>query len=191
VLEKLFGLYPQLFGARFLPLKLGVFQELLAKHPEQFEKESLKAALGIHTRSTRYLQCVAAGNQRHDLAGEPVDALAPEHVLAALLELHRRRQARTPEDLAPKLRAQIIKAFEASGLSKHDYLIRVQTKDEATNDLLAQAFEHLSAQRARQAALLQALDASGASPEDFANSYGVALHDVRAAIAQRPALAKS
>jgi ProP effector len=108
-----------------------------------------------------------------------------------VLELHRRRQARTPEDLTPKLRAQIIRAFEASGLSKHDYLVRVQTKDEATNNLLAQAFDQLSEQLAKQAALLQALDASGASPEDFADAYGVALRDVRAAIAQRPVLAKS
>ena len=69
VLEKLFELYPQLFGAEFLPLKLGIFQELLAKHPEQLERTSLKAALGVHTRSTRYLQCVAAGKARLDLQG--------------------------------------------------------------------------------------------------------------------------
>ena len=55
VLEKLFELYPHLFGAEFLPLKLGIFQELLASHPEQFERAALKAALGTHTRSTRYL----------------------------------------------------------------------------------------------------------------------------------------
>ncbi len=191
VLEKLFELYPQLFGARFLPLKLGVFQELLAKHPEHFEKETLKAALGVHTRSTRYLQCVAAGNKRCDLSGEPVDDLAPEHVLAALLELHRRRQARSAEDLAPKLRAQIVRAFEGSGLSKQDYLARVQTKDEATNELLAQAFAQLDEQRAKQAALLRALDASDQSPEDFANAYGLPLRDVRAALAARTAAAKA
>ncbi len=52
MLEKLFELYPHLFGARFLLLKLGVFQELLALHPDQFERDSLKLALGVHTRSS-------------------------------------------------------------------------------------------------------------------------------------------
>ncbi|MBI3532410.1 MAG: prop effector, partial [Burkholderiales bacterium] len=76
VLEKLFELYPHLFGAEFLPLKLGIFQELLARHPDQFKRDSLKAALGVHTRSTRYLQSVAAGKQRHDLDGAAVEPVA-------------------------------------------------------------------------------------------------------------------
>ncbi|MES2944908.1 MAG: ProQ/FINO family protein, partial [Pseudomonadota bacterium] len=42
VLERLFELYPHLFGAQFLPLKLGVFHELMAKHPEDFKKDELK-----------------------------------------------------------------------------------------------------------------------------------------------------
>ena len=66
MLEKLFELYPQLFGQTFLPLKLGIFQELLAAHPETFQRDSLKSALGVHTRSTRYLQSVANGMKRHD-----------------------------------------------------------------------------------------------------------------------------
>src|SRR5450830_1204865 len=83
VLEKLFELYPHLFGLKFLPLKLGIFQELLATHPEHFERASLKVALGFHTRSTRYLQSVAAGSQRHDLQGVAVEDVAPEHVYLA------------------------------------------------------------------------------------------------------------
>ena len=111
VLEKLFELYPHLFGAEFLPLKLGIFQELLATHPEHFKRDALKAALGVHTRSTRYLQSVAAGKKRHDLAGAAVEPVAPEHVCLALLELFRRKQGRTQEDLRPKFRAQLIRAL--------------------------------------------------------------------------------
>ena len=125
VLEKLFELYPQLFGAEFLPLKLGIFQELLALHPEHFARDALKAALGVHTRSTRYLQCVAAGKARHDLQGAAVEPVAPEHVYWAILELFRRRQARSTQDLRPKLRAQLLAAFEVSGLARQDYLTRV------------------------------------------------------------------
>jgi hypothetical protein len=93
-LEQLAGLYPHLFGAVFLPLKRGIFQDLLEAHPKLFERDALKVALGIHTRSTRYLQSVAAGEKRHDLAGQPVEDMAPEHVHHALLELFRRRNAR-------------------------------------------------------------------------------------------------
>src|SRR3990167_4091675 len=111
VLEKLFALYPHLFGAEFLPLKLGVFQELMARHPEHFERAGLKAALGLHTRSARYLQSVAAGKQRHDLDGTAVDDVTPEHVYLAVLELYRRKQSRSKEDLRPKVRAQVLAAF--------------------------------------------------------------------------------
>ena len=92
VLEQLAGLYPHLFGAVFRPLQRGIFQDLLAAHPDAFEREALKVALGIHTRSTRYLQAVAAGEKRHDLQGQPVEAMAPEHVHHALLEVYRRRK---------------------------------------------------------------------------------------------------
>src|SRR5688500_15258381 len=73
VLERLFQLYPKMFGARFLPLKLGVFQDLMTSHPEEFTKDELKSALGVHARSTRYLESVASGAKRHDLNAEPVE----------------------------------------------------------------------------------------------------------------------
>ena len=93
VLQKLFELYPHLFGNTFLPLKLGTYQDLMAAHPDVFQKDSLKAALGFHARSTRYLQCVVAGNKRHDLQGNPVDDVLPEHIYLSLLQLFSRRHS--------------------------------------------------------------------------------------------------
>ncbi len=187
VLEKLFELYPHLFGHEFLPLKLGVFQELLASHPEHFERDTLKAALGVHTRSTRYLQSVAAGKQRHDLQGQAVDNVAPEHVCLALLELFRRRQGRTKEDLRPKFRAQLMAAFEASGLTRQDYLARVQSNDAQANTLLEEAFAERDQKLARQEALRRAFEGSGKTPEAFAEMYGLDRRDVVAALGpQRP-----
>jgi len=173
VLEKLFELYPQLFGAEFLPLKLGIFQELLAKHPEQLERTSLKAALGVHTRSTPYLQSVAAGKPRHDLQGLPLEDVAPEHVYLALLELFRRRQGRSAQDLRPKLRKQLLTAFEASGLSSQDYQARMHGSDEDANALLAEAFAEYDQERARQEALRRAFEASGKTVAEFAAMYGM------------------
>ena len=172
-LEKLAELYPQLFGAVFLPLKRGIFQDLLAAHPELFEREALKLALGIHTRSTRYLHSVAEGRQRHDLQGQPVEAMAPEHVHQALLEVHRRRQGRGGEDLRPKLIGRIVRAIEASGLTREEYAERVHSRDEAANAVLAEALAELAALQAREEALLRAYEASGKTVAEFADMYGM------------------
>ena len=198
-LEKLAELYPQLFGAVFLPLKRGIFQDLLAAHPDAFEREALKQALGIHTRSTRYLQCVAAGQQRHDLQGQPVEAMAPEHIHQALLEVHRRRQGRSSEDLLPKLRARIVANIEASGLSREEYAERTRTRDEAANALLDEALAELAEKMAREEALLRTFEASGKkSVDEFADMYGMdpravlrSLHNARtrAAAAEAAAIA--
>jgi len=178
VLEQLFGLYPHLFGADFLPLKRGIFQDLLERHPEVFQRDSLKAALAVHARSTRYLQCVAAAKARHDLDGAAVEEVAPEHVYQAVVELHRRRQARTQDDLKPKLRAQLLAAFEASGLSRADYLERVQVQDEALAALLDEVLNEGAQKMARQEALFKAFEASGKSAREFAEMYGVQERDV-------------
>lgn len=176
VLEQLADLYPHLFGAVFRPLKRGIFQDLLAAHPDAFEREALKVALGIHTRSTRYLQAVAAGEKRHDLQGQPVEAMAPEHVHHALLEVYRRRKnqkGRSTEDLLPKLRNRIIAAFEASGLTREAYTELVVGRDDAANAILEEAFAEWAARNAKAEALLRAFEASGSTLEQFADMYGM------------------
>lgn len=183
VLEKLFELYPHLFGAEFLPLKLGIFQELLATHPDLFERETLKAALGLHTRSGRYLHSVAVGNKRHDLQGVAVEDVSPEHIYLAMLELFRRRQARSPEDLRPKFRAQLIAAFEASGLTRQDYLARVQTSNADANTLLEEALADYDQKQAKLEALQRAFKSSGKTPAEFADMYGMDPREVARALA--------
>ena len=176
VLEKLAALYPHLFGDMFLPLKRGIFQDLLAAHPDAFERETLKDALAFHTRSTRYLSSVAAGHQRHDLQGQAVEAMAPEHVHHALLEVFRRRQGRANEDLRPKL---IVQAFEASGLSREAYAELVRSRDEDANAALDEALAEAAARSAKDEALLRAFEASGQKTvQAFADMYGI---DPRAA----------
>lgn len=173
VLEQLAGLYPALFGENFLPLKRGIFQDLLEAHPELFDRESLKAALALHTRSSRYLSAMASGQQRHDLQAQAVEALAPEHVHHALLEVFRRRQQRSPEDLGAKLRRRIVLAFEASGLSREAYAERVRSRDEAANAVLDAALAEVAEQAARDEARLRAFEASGQTLEAFADMYGL------------------
>jgi len=173
VLEKMAELYPQLFGAVFRPMKRGIFQDLLETHPDVFERDSLKAALSLHTRSTRYLTAVASGEDRHDLQGKAVEAMAPEHVHHALLEVFRRRQTRSKEDLRPKLIQRIVVAWEASGLSPLAYAELVRSRDEAANAVLDEAMVEAEARAAKTEALLQAFKASGKTVEVFADMYGM------------------
>lgn len=173
VLERLFELYPKLFGARFLPLKLGIYQELLAAHGDEFKAEDLKLAMGLHARSTRYLECVAAGHPRHDLQGNPVEPVAPEHIHHAILEAFRRRQARSKEDLGPQLRERIMAAIEASGVGREAYAERVRARDDASNAALDDALAELGRQAAKREALARAFEASGKTEAEFADMYGM------------------
>lgn len=183
ILERLFELHPKLFGARFLPLKLGVFEDLMTRHPDAFRKEELKAALGFHARSTRYLEAVASGAKRHDLDGEPVEDVAPEHVFHAIMEVFRRRQARSKDDHGAWLRARLVRAIDASGLSREDYVERVRANDDVALAALDGAFAEIGEREARREALRRAFAASGKSVEEFADMYGMKLGEVRRLLA--------
>ena len=172
MLDQLAELYPALFGETLLPLKRGVYQDLLAAQPA-LDKDGLKAALALHTRSSRYLTAVASGQPRHDLTGEAVEALAPEHVHHALIEVFRRRGARSPVDLRPKLRQRIASAFEQAGLSRDAYLERVTGKNEEVNQITRDAVDEAAARLAKDEALLRAFEASGKKLNDFADMYGL------------------
>lgn len=173
-LQQLQALYPQLFGEQPKPLKRGIFQDLEAAQPGVFAPADLKLALGIHTRSTRYLNAVAQGMPRHDLDGQVVEQMAPEHVFHALVEVFRRRKPRDGEDMTQKLRRRMAMAFEASGMAREDYLQLVRGRDDATNALLDEAMAEVAGNHARDEALLRAFEASGAATVDaFADMYGM------------------
>ena len=181
-LEKLAQFHPQLFGARFLPLKVGIFEELLAAHPDAFTKPELKSALAFHARSTRYLEAVATSGRRHDLQGEPVEDIAPDHVHHAIMEVFKRRQLRSKEDLKPWVISRLVAAIDASKLSRDDYIARVNAKDDEAFALLQEAFGEIAARVAKREALKRAFASSGKSVEEFADMYGMQPSDVRAAV---------
>lgn len=184
VLDRLAHFHPQLFGARFLPLKLGVFQDLMAAHPEAFTKEELKAALAVHARSTRYLEAVASGTQRHDLDGKPVEEIAPEHVHHAIMEVFRRRRQRAKGDLRPWVVERLVRAIDASKLAREDYVLRVAAKDDESLALLDEAFAEIAARNAKREAVRRMYEASGKSVEEFAEMYGMKKQDVLEATGQ-------
>ena len=178
-LDRLGAIYPALFGETPKPLKRGVYEDLLAAHGEELTADGIKAALALHTRSTRYLNAVAGGQPRHDLQGQVVEPVAPDQRHHAILEVFRRRQARSPQDQRPQLRQRIVQAFEASGLGQEAYAPLGQGRDEALNALTREALEQAVQQQARESALLRAFEQGGQDLEAFAAGYGLALADAR------------
>lgn len=172
-LEALAQHHPDLFGETPRPLKRGVYEDLLALHGETLTADGIKAALALHTRSTRYLNAVAGGQPRHDLNGAVVETVAPEQRHHAILEVFKRRQARSPQDLRPQLRQRIVQSFEASGLGQEAYAALVQGRDEAMNQLTREALEQAVQQQARESALLRAFETSGQELDAFAAGYGL------------------
>lgn len=173
LLHKLFELYPRLFGARFLPLKIGVFEDLVAAHPQELPAAELKVAIGLHTRSTRYIEAVASGLPRHDLQGQPVEPVAPEHVHHAILELYRRRSGRAPEQARERAVAQLAAAIEASGLGREGYRERFASPDDNVHAILEEALSVVAQKAARREALQNAFRASGKTVAEFADMYGL------------------
>ncbi|MCC2635235.1 MAG: prop effector [Ramlibacter sp.] len=173
LLQKLFELYPRLFGARFLPLKIGVFEELVAAHPEALPADELKVAIGLHTRSTRYIEAVASGLPRHDLQARPVEPVAPEHVHHAILELYKRRSGKAPEPARQQAVQQLAAAIEASGLSREAYRERFTSPDDNLHALLEEALSVVAQKNARREALQNAFKASGKTVAEFAEMYGL------------------
>jgi ProP effector len=131
VLEQLFALYPKMFGARFLPLKLGAYQDLLAAHPEAFKKEDLKVALGLHARSTRYLEAREAPDARAQaitriLAAIDNSGLSREDYAQRVRGQDEANNALLDEALAEAGRRAakgeaLLRAFTASGKSEAEF----------------------------------------------------------------------
>lgn len=189
LLQRLWQLHPQLFGARFLPLKVGIFEDLMARHPGAFSQDELKQALAQHVRSTRYLEAVARGEPRHGLEGQAVDAVAPEHVLHAIGEILRRRQGRDPAGARDWALARLVRLFDGSGQSREDLQARLPARDAAFQALADEAWTEVVAQAARREALLRAYRASGQTPEAFAEMYGLPPAQVHAVLAHEAAAA--
>ncbi|MCC2674424.1 MAG: ProP effector-like protein [Ramlibacter sp.] len=173
LLQTLFELYPRLFGARFLPLKVGVYEDLVAAHPEALPAAELKVALGLHTRSTRYIEAVASGLPRHDLQARPVEPAAPEHVHHAILEVFRRRTGRDAERARQRAIEQLAAAVEASGLSREAYRERFTSTDDTVHAILEEALSLVAQKNARREALQNAFKASGKPVAEFAEMYGL------------------
>ncbi|MGC3965646.1 MAG: ProQ/FinO family protein [Rhodocyclaceae bacterium] len=75
----------------FLPLAIGIDKQLLEVRPD-IDRKKLRAALGMHTRSFRYMKSLQDGTQRFNLNGEPAGEVSEEQRALASKELAQRLQ---------------------------------------------------------------------------------------------------
>ncbi|MCB1927549.1 MAG: osmoprotectant transporter activator [Rhodocyclaceae bacterium] len=94
LLRQLQKQFPVIEQAR--PLAIGIDREITAAVPE-IDAKTLRAALRMHTGSTRYLKAMASERRRYNLTGEATDALNDEHRKRAQGMLDERNKRREKE----------------------------------------------------------------------------------------------
>ena len=151
------------------PLKLRIQADIQQRAPGIFTKKSLSAFLHRHTTSTSYLRALLASPQRVGLDGEPAGDMAEEHRLAATAELERRRalhevrraaergaqreaqresqrasfdearRQRAADDEARRGRTALLRAFEATTLTRSNFCALKGLSEAELDAALAQA----------------------------------------------------
>jgi ProP effector len=84
-----------------LPLRIGIWDALLALLRPGVEAEALARVFWAYTRSTGYfMACARKDAIRHDLDGQAVEAISEEHRTGALKAVQERRRRPTAQQAA-------------------------------------------------------------------------------------------
>jgi sRNA-binding protein len=163
---RLAELFPAVFGPGSpKPLKLRIQADLQQRAPGVFTRKVLSGFLHRHTTSTAYLRALVNAPQRVDLDGLAAGEVAAEHREAAIAELQRRRdlhdarraaerdaqraaeraahdearRARLQQDEQRRERQALLRAFEASTLTRRNFLALKGLTETQFEAMLAQA----------------------------------------------------
>jgi ProP effector len=99
-IAQLAELYPSCFRQPRQPLKIGIHNDIIARHPE-LRPSLIANALKIYTRSLGYLETLEAGAARIDLEGNQVGTVTAsdeEDAKRKIAKAARRAAAKTIED---------------------------------------------------------------------------------------------
>ena len=86
------SMWPKLFGGKVVPLQMRISNKIwkiIKDIPEAPSKLEIKNYLGLHCKSKEYLQCLATGEFRFDLDGEPVKKISASHKRSAAEEMEK------------------------------------------------------------------------------------------------------
>ena len=99
-IAQLAGLYPSCFRQPRQPLKIGIHNDIITRHPE-LRPSLIVSALKTYTRSLGYLETLKAGAARIDLEGNPVGTVTDadeEDAKRKIAKAARRAEAKAIED---------------------------------------------------------------------------------------------
>ena len=102
--EGIAELYPNCFRQPGQPLKIGIHNDIIARHPE-LQPGLIASALRTYTRSVGYLEMLKAGATRIDLEGNPVGTVTTADEADAkrkIAKAARRAAAKAIEDCKGK-----------------------------------------------------------------------------------------
>jgi ProP effector len=72
------------YEGRRRPLRVGIYEDIVAKVGDSIAPDDIKHALRAYTRNIGYLRAMAQpGAMRIDIEGDPVDAVTPEQAASA------------------------------------------------------------------------------------------------------------
>jgi ProP effector len=153
--------FPALFAGAPKPLKLRIQADIQARAPGVFSRKSLSIFLHRYTGSTSYLQAITRSPTRFDLDGQAAGEITDEHRQVAAEELKRRRavqderraqeaqaeaaarktqhEARKAQEDAMHERMRLLRAFEATTLTRANFCALKGVKEAELDALLAQA----------------------------------------------------
>ncbi|MCX7088726.1 MAG: ProQ/FINO family protein [Methylococcales bacterium] len=86
--------YPGLFNEQFLPLAVGIFDQLSALLPEHISKTDLRTVLGWYASRIKYLHNIRNLNSRFNLDGTEAGIITEEEKLVAAKKIKEIIQAR-------------------------------------------------------------------------------------------------
>ena len=149
---RLKALFPALFVGAAKPIKLRIQQDIQARAPGAFTRQSLSTFFRRYTGSTAYLHAVANGRERFDLDGQPAGPIADEHRQAAREELARRRarheERRALEEQQRRNRAGLLRDYERTTLTRANFCALKQIDEVELDRVLAIAREEAVQSRA-------------------------------------------
>ena len=110
-----------------LPLAIGIHKAIVARLPE-IDPQQLRAAMRMHTASTRYLKALAQASSRFDLDGEAAGEVTAEQRQQALTTLRERFKGQAERHRAAQLAQQQEKLAQQQVQQRQEKLLKLAEK---------------------------------------------------------------
>lgn len=110
-----------------LPLAIGIDKQLLAAQPE-INRKLLRAVLGMHTKSVRYLKALQSAAQRFNLDESPAGEVSEEQRVLAANALHEHFKKRADVHKAAMAAKAAEEAAEAAARERAEKLNKLKDK---------------------------------------------------------------